>query len=184
MRNIDFLPKKNTNEEVEVEIQDYVVSFCFTFLSSEDVLKISYKVGYKDKNKENSSKLLTLMSIISINGYNDLNQVAIKTCTVENNIKYNICYIEHFRKKIIEKSGNLRDLCLKVNLKICYSHTEIANYIVKNFTDLYSLKTISKVSKQLFAIIIRAKSNEKNIKNNMKNNNNNNLAVAFLNWRK
>jgi len=177
VKNLDLLKKQNLNEEQSVSFEEYEVIFYFTFISNQDTLKISYRLNHKDhKNADNknSSKLLTLMSIISINDYFDLNQISIKTCSMEKNIKYNVCYIENFRRRIMEKSGNLREINLKINMKICYLHSELSNYVIKTFMDNYSLKAISKTPKQFLGIVIRVMNNRQV--------NDNYLAIALLNW--
>lgn len=67
-------------------------------------------------------------------------------------------------------------LILKINFRICFLHTAIASFILKNFRKCYHLPNIHKVSTQFFKILIKNKQ--------LRKDNEDQVVTALLSWRK
>jgi len=73
-------------------------------------------------------------------------------------------------------AGTIDFVNLKINLKLCNIHSAITSYILKYFDKFYFDGSIYKISKQLFLLLIKNRSN--------KNHNEDHALIALLNWCK
>ncbi len=178
IESFDFSKKLEFVKEIKTSFCFSKISFIILYDPLNDVMKVSFKFNHPVSHfTDNYSEFLTLMSVISLNDYDEYTQVAIKTCILDdNNMGYSIFLIDDFQKKICEKGGSLKDIFLKINMKSCFVYSVFTNYLNKFFEKFYYLKTIGRVTKQLFYVMMKIKINIK-INENL-------LAIALLTWCK
>ena len=153
-----------------------VLNICYS--PTNDVFKISFKFKHPVSYfTDNYSDILTLMSVVSVNDCEEHNQVAIKSALLDdNNMGYNIYIFEDFLKKMTEKGRNLNEILIKINMKSCFIHSVLANYLNKFYEKFYYLNSIGKVTKQLFYVLLKIKLS--------KGTNENTLAISLFTWCK
>ena len=174
----DFTKSLEYTHEITSPFCFSKISFNIQYNPLNDNFKISFKFNHPVSHyTDNYSEILSLMSVISINDYEEYNKVAIKSCMLDDShMGYNIYLLDDFQKKINEKGGSLSNVFIRVNIKSCYIYSVLTNYLNKFFEKFYYLNSIGKITKQLFYVILKIKLNE-NINENL-------LAIALFTWCK
>ncbi len=159
-------------------------------------------------NKFSSFKILSFLSVVSLNEEKTKTQININIIPNNHNkSSYPIYKINNFSKYIDDMimfqnqylnnipnrnynnsinnkhkndlntfSGTIEFVSLKINLKLSNIHSAITSYILKYFHKFYMEKSIYKISKQLFLLLIKNRSSISY--------NEDHIVIAYLNWCK
>ena len=157
---------------------------------------------FKDLNKFSSFKILTFLSVVSLN--DEKNKTQINVNTIANNYNksaYPIYKINNFSKYIDKVqnffndpenkndemdnnensniyaggfNGTIDFVNLKINLKLCNIHSSLTSFILKYFNKFYHDSSINKISKQFFLLLIKNRSINKHREDH--------VVIALLNW--
>ena len=165
-------------------------------------IKLSNKKHEKNKNKENQTnskytfEILTFLTNVLVEKDKKILTMQSNLTSLTNNKSmYSILKIPHFNSEIkssdittntsnrynentnsikINNEKSMDYFLITVQIKLCYIYSIVSSYLLQDFNNYVNDKNISKLSKQLFILLI------KNQKLNKKNENN--LIKSILLW--
>lgn len=160
----------NINLKLSNFYQEFNVPFnkniflTFFIFCRDDTLNVGFKLNSVNQNSNSMQSsnnsithLISFLSVVSFKEEKNKNQICLKSiCNTKTLI--NIFKINQFK----EYSKNKTSLTLQVNLKVCYIHSALINYTIKNFQEFYHEETICKINKNLYGIIIATIKQNKN----------------------
>ena len=100
-------------------------------------------------------------------------QINIKSIS-NNKSLYSIFKMNNFIRTL-NSNSNIEYLTLKIFMKPCYFHSILCCFFMNNFSNLYNEPKISKISKQLFLLLLKNN-------NFLLNNSSDQILKALLNW--
>lgn len=187
VKEIDSLGKPtfsvNLNKEMKHYYEEFNISFnellsitiVVYYKKSDDSLNVSFKINPSNKRFLNSLPVFTFLSITQFREEPEKKQIAVKSVGSAKSL-LSIFKINQFRQNFLNtgtinsrskyssgSGSSSKNLTLCVYLKICYIHSTLTNYILRNFDMYYKEAGINKISKQLLGIMF---TQFKNIQNN------------------
>ncbi len=184
---ISFDDIDNYYEEfpINFSINDKTIIFVVFYKISDDSFNVCMKFGEmpnlkkdkNNKNKENSFvnenfcfKIFTFLSIVKIMKGKSLKPLSSQTnlkCLSNNKSMHTIFKLTNFTstlnrssflmKESFSNESNSDYFFISVNLKLCYIHSVLTSYLLRNYTKLCRLNEIHKISKQILVLILKNK---------------------------
>ena len=145
----------------------------FFYKKTDDSLNISIKMDCNKGNlNDNNFNILTFVSSVFIEEMKS-RQINIKSIS-NNKSLYSIFKMNNFIRTL-NSNSNIEYLTLKIFMKPCYFHSILCCFFMNNFSNLYNEPKISKISKQLFLLLLKNN-------NFLLNNSSDQILKALLNW--
>ena len=161
------------DNQIDLKNERKIVLIIF-YKKTDDSLNVSIKMESNNKGNVNDNifHILTFVSSVFIEEIK-ARQINIKSIS-NNKSLYSIFKMNNFIK-IINSNSNIEYLTLKTFMKPCYFHSILCCFFMNNFSNLYNEPKISKISKQLFLLLLKNN-------NFLLNNSSDQILKALLNW--
>ena len=140
----------------EIKIQNQEITFISYHKKKEDMLNISFKMLFPQINEFNL-KILTMLSVVYIKNDIDNMQVNVKSISLYkqfNNI-FSSSKLSNYEENM--KKKNNTNINIHIYIKVCYLHSAILNFYLKNFCLFYDNIEINKLSKSTIYSIFQNK---------------------------
>ncbi len=183
---ISFDDIDNYYEEfpINFSINNKTIIFVIFYKISDDSFNVCMKFGdnpnvkkaKNNKNKENTFdenfcfKIFTFLSIVKVHKGNNSKPLSSQTnlkCLSNNKSMHTIFKLTNFTSAMNKSSFFMREsfsnesnpdyFFISVNLKLCYIHSVLTSYLLRNYSKLCRLNEIHKISKQILVLILKNK---------------------------
>ena len=195
--NVDDIENYYEEFPINFTINNKNIIFVIFYKISDDSFNICMKFGDNKNNKVNNNnenyenfcfKIFTFLSIVKVS-YGSFckpfsSQTNLKSLS-NNKSMHNIFKLTNFtsainKTKLMKENLNLSNnsnsnyFFFSINLKLCYIHSFLTSYFLRNYSKLCKLKEINKVSKQLLILVLKNKYLDKT--------NENDIVIGINNW--
>jgi hypothetical protein len=196
--NVDDIENYYEEFPINFNINNKNIIFVVFYKISDDSFNICMKFGDNKNNKRNYNnnenyenfcfKIFTFLSIVKVS-YGNFSkpfssQTNLKSLS-NNKSMHNIFKLTNFtsainKTKLMKENLNLSNnsnsnyFFFSINLKLCYIHSFLTSYFLRNYSKLCKLKEINKVSKQLLILVLKNKYLDKT--------NENDIVIGINNW--
>ena len=200
---ISFDDIDNYYEEfpINFSINNKTIIFVIFYKISDDSFNVCMKFGDNPnikkaknyKNKENTFddnfcfKIFTFLSIVKVHKGNNSKPLSSQTnlkCLSNNKSMHTIFKLTNFTSALNKSNLFMREsfsnesnpdyFFISVNLKLCYIHSVLTSYLLRNYSKLCRLNEIHKISKQILVLILKNKYLNKK--------NENELVIGINKW--
>ena len=184
--NFDDIDNYYEEFPINFSINNKTIIFVVFYKISDDSFNVCMKFGEnpnikKDKlnnrNKDLSLyddnfcfKIFTFLSIVKVNKGNNSKPLSSQTnlkCLSNNKSMHTIFKLTNFTSALNKTNFLMREsftnesnsdyFFISVNLKLCYIHSVLASYLLRNYTKLCRINEINKLSKQILVLILKNK---------------------------
>ena len=169
---------------INFSINNKSIIFVIFYKISDDSFNVCMKFGDnpKLKNKLNHNhkninsvdenfcfKIFTFLSIVKVHRGNIFKSLSSQTnlkCLSNNKSMHTIFKLTNFTSAInksnlmkenLSNENNSESFFVSINLKLCYIHSVLTSYLLRNYSKLCRLNEINKISKQLLVLILKNK---------------------------
>ena len=195
--NVDDIENYYEEFPINFNINNKNIIFVIFYKISDDSFNICMKFGDNKNNKGNINnenyenfcfKIFTFLSIVKVSygnfGKTFSSQTNLKSLS-NNKSMHNIFKLTNFtsainKAKLMKENLNLSNnnnsnyFFFSINLKLCYIHSFLTSYFLRNYSKLCKLKEINKISKQLLILVLKNKYLDKASEND--------IVIGINNW--
>lgn len=169
---------------LDLKLNNKQISFVLLYKEIDDTFYINIKLSEDAINiaktplspeKKNFTQIFTFYTFVQLTHHI---QESIDYISNDRNI-YNIFKLSNFKefiKKEQQQNANANALIVKVNFKLCFIHSVLCSFLLKQFKSMSRDVNIKLLPKNLFLLIIR------NYKLDVNDNNDNDILIALINW--
>ena len=169
---------------LDLKLNNKQISFVLLYKEIDDTFYINIKLSEDAINiaktplspeKKNFAQIFTFYTFVQLTHHI---QESIDYISNDKNI-YNIFKLSNFKefiKKEQQQNANVNALIVKVNFKICFIHSVLCSFLLKQFKSMSREPNIKLLPKNLFLLIIR------NYKLDVNDSNDNDILIALINW--
>lgn len=154
---------------IDINLNGKQIMFAIWYKSLDDTLYISIKLSGDSNDDKLCFKMFTVLTVVKLT--NESNEILNSSGNQENinylsNIKntYTIFKLSNYTKIINEYSNTPANgvnvnkyLSIKIYFKLCYIHSVLASFLLKNFESLSKDENIRKLPKNIFWLILKNK---------------------------
>ena len=180
---------------INFSINNKTIIFIIFYKISDDSLNVCMKFSNSNKKKQDKNNIIpqieenfcfnifTFLSIVKLTRGNNTKPLSSQTnlkCLNNNKSMHSIFKIANFTSAINKSIYQIKESCsgesynnnneyfnISINLKLCYIHSVLSSYLLRNYSKLCHQPEIHKITKQLLILIIKNKLLNKNDENDI-----------------